>query len=75
MRQSVASGVSPWDKLATYTYRVFPDAGGVFVIDVLRDEGNQDQTFLVASPSGKIDVTQTMPAVFVVMVESASVAE
>jgi hypothetical protein len=49
--------------LATFIYEVSKDASGSFVIDVLHDEANEDQTFLVAGSNGKIDVRSTAPAV------------
>ncbi len=50
--------------LATFTYRVSSDAVGTFVVDILHDEANQDQTFLVgAEQTDKIEVVATTPGV------------
>ncbi len=58
------AAVLPDAYLATFTYRVSPDAVGSFVIDVMHDEANDDQTFLVGpEPTDKIDVVRTSPAV------------
>ncbi len=53
--------------LATFTYRVSPDAVGVFVVDVLHDESAGDQTFLIAPFAEKIAVSETKPAVITVI--------
>ncbi len=52
--------------LATYTYRVSPDAAGVFVVDVLYDDANQDQTFVVSDFVNGIEISTTTPAVITV---------
>jgi hypothetical protein len=49
--------------LATFTYRVSDDASGAFVVDILSDENNDDQTFLVSKFTDKVEVTGTTPAV------------
>ncbi len=52
------------DYLATFTYRASPDAAGTFVVDILHDDADQDQTFLVGSELiDKIEVVRTDPAV------------
>ncbi len=53
--------------LATFTYRASPDAAGTFVVDVLYDEARGDQTFLVSSFNGRIDVKTTAPAVIAIV--------
>ncbi len=53
--------------LATFTYRVSPDAVGTFVIDVAHDETDGNQTFLVGrEQTDKIEITGTHPAVITV---------
>ncbi len=52
--------------LTTFTYRVSADAIGTFVVDVLHDEAEGDQTFLIAPGDAKIAVGSTTPAVIVV---------
>ncbi len=52
--------------LATYTYRVSPDAVGAFVVDVAADEQNGDQTYLIATDDGKIEVSGSSPGVITV---------
>ncbi len=47
--------------LATYTYRVALTAAGDFVMDIRRDEAAGDQTFLIASGNGRIEVSATTP--------------
>ncbi len=49
--------------LATYTYRVPLTAAGDFVMDIRRDEAAGDQTFLIASGNGRIEVSATTPGV------------
>ncbi len=49
--------------LATYTYRVPLTAAGDFVMDIRRDEAAGDQTFLIASGNGRIEVGATTPGV------------
>ncbi len=54
--------------LATFTYRVSPNAVGTFVVDVLHDEPNQDQTFLVGvEQTDKIEIALTQAAVITVI--------
>ena len=48
--------------LATYIYRVSTNASGTFMIDVMHDESNLDQTFLVSNYTAKVEVTGTVPA-------------
>ncbi len=48
--------------LATYTYRASPDAAGQFVVDVLHDESNGDQTYLVAAHGEQIVIESTTAA-------------
>ncbi len=48
--------------LATYTYRVAPGASGTFVVDV----NVHQQTYLIASSNGEIEIRSTAPAVIVV---------
>ncbi len=64
-----ANGVETGDGayLATYTYRISDDAAGSFVIDVASD----NQTFLIASLNGMIEIERTSPAVVVVATGSA----
>ncbi len=52
--------------LATYIYRATADASGVFVVDVLHDAFQLDQTFLIASFSERIAVASSVPGVIVV---------
>ncbi len=53
--------------LATFTYRVSSDAVGAFVIDVLHNEADGDQTFMVgAGDRDKIEIGYVTPAVIVV---------
>ncbi len=49
--------------LATYTYRVPLTAAGDFVLDIRRDEAAGDQTFMIASGNGRIEVSATTPGV------------
>ncbi len=59
---------SPNGYLATFTYRASADARGMFVLDVLHDDGGGSQTFLVGSEhTDKIEVTRTYPAVITVV--------
>ena len=45
---------------------------GTFVVDVVHDETNQDQTFLVgAEQTDKIEIERTIPAVIVVATDAA----
>ena len=49
-----------------------PGEAGMFVVDVLHDDANQDQTFLVgAEHTDKIEVTGTRPAVIAVIAGDA----
>lgn len=59
--------------LATYTYRVSPDAAGAFVIDVLGHDSARPnhRTFLFASGQGTIALEHTKPAVLVVASRTA----
>ncbi len=58
---------APEGYLATFTYAVSSNATGVFVIDVLYDDANQDQTFLVGrEQTDKIEIDETLPAVITV---------
>ena len=52
--------------LATFTYRVAVDAVGTFVVDVLHNAANQDQTYLISEFSDVIEVSSTTPAAIVV---------
>ncbi len=53
--------------LATFTYRASTDAVGTFVFDVLHDEVNRDQTFIVgAEQKDKIEVERTVPTAIAV---------
>jgi hypothetical protein len=53
--------------LATFTYRLSKDAAGAFVVDILRDEANGDQTFMISNYTDKIAVDSTTPAVITVV--------
>ncbi len=53
--------------LATFTYLATADALGTFVVDVLHDERNHDQTFLISSFTDKIEVAGTTPGVITVI--------
>jgi hypothetical protein len=54
--------------LATFTYRVSPDASGTFVVDVLgyQPSKSDQRTFLFGPGGGMIALQQTHPAVIVV---------
>ncbi len=49
--------------MATFTYRASTDAAGTFVVDIMHDDANWDQTFLVgAELTDKIELRATTPA-------------